>query len=369
MPHNKNQHFVPRCLLRPFTLDGNGASISLFNIARGVVIPRAPARHQCSKDYFYDDGGEVEKALAALEGEFAIILRKLENGGWPNHEDRELLLLFLLVQWRRTEAAIEEQQSQMEDFKDKVFLGNEGQKDQLDLSHRELVQMSLKIAFECIKYAEDLKSVIIQNKSQTDFIISDNPAVLTNRLHLQKWNERNFAMQSSGAIFTMPLGPKLATIAYDRAAYTMSSTNGVAEFRKNEDAEALNDLQILGASRNLYFSQSGGSNNLAQLLEANKTERDQPLFKNTMLIEDSKEGDTVKYRVAKPDEMRQATLTHTERLSRKPRTWFSPLSVRPKIRTFENGSSIGHVRKTEWLEPDRSPPSALKLQPAKTKDP
>ncbi|WP_456677212.1 DUF4238 domain-containing protein [Bradyrhizobium sp. RDM12] len=161
----------------------------------------------------------MEKALAALEGEFATILRKLERGGLPN-EDSKLLLLFLLVQWRRTEAAIEEQQSQMEDFKDKVFLGNEGQKDQLDLSHRELVQMSLKIAFDCVKYAEDLKVVIIQNKSQTDFIISDNPAVLTNRLHLQKWNERNFAIQSSGVIFTMPLGPKLAMIAYDRAAYS-----------------------------------------------------------------------------------------------------------------------------------------------------
>ncbi|WP_409192035.1 hypothetical protein [Bradyrhizobium sp. RDM4] len=161
-------------------------------------------------------------------------------------------------------------------------------------------------------------------------------------INICSWKWINFALQSSGAIFTMPLGPKLAMIAYDRAAYTMSSTNGVAEFRKNEEAEALNDLQILGASKNVYFSQSSGSNNLAQCLEANRTERDQPLFKNTMLIEDSKEGDTVKYRAAKPDEMRQATLTHTERLSRKPRTWFPPLSVRPKIK--------------------------MKLQPAKTED-
>lgn len=108
-------------------------------------------------------------------------------------------------------------------------------------------------------------------------------------INICSWKWINFALQSSGAIFTMPLGPKLAMIAYDRAAYTMSSTNGVAEFRKNEEAEALNDLQILGASKNVYFSQSSGSNNLAQCLEANRTERDQPLFKNTMLIEDSKE--------------------------------------------------------------------------------
>lgn len=366
MPHNKNQHYVPRCLLRPFTLDGKGLSISLFNIARGIIIPKAPVKHQCSRDYFYDDGGELEKALSVLEGQFATVLRKLQGGGLPDDADRKVLLLFFLVQSKRTEAAIEDDNAQMEDFKDKVFVGNEGQKDQLDLPHHEVIRMALRIAIECVALAEDLKLVIVQNKSPTDFIISDNPAVLTNRLHLQKWDDRNFGMQNSGAIFTMPLGPKLAVIAYDRAAYTMQSTAGVADFRKSEDAHALNELQALAAFKNIYFSQSSGSEGLVELLEATKAERGRPLFQNKMLIVHKTEGDTVTYRVAKAEEMREATLVHTQRLSRKPQNWFSPLSFRSKIKTFENGSSVGHLKKKEWLKPDDRPRSSFKLKPAKT---
>ena len=40
MPSNKNQHFVLRCHLKPFTLNGEGVAINIFNIPRRS---RAPA--------------------------------------------------------------------------------------------------------------------------------------------------------------------------------------------------------------------------------------------------------------------------------------------------------------------------------------
>jgi len=53
MATNKNQHFVPRCYLRPFTLDSANVAINLFNIDRMKFVERAPVKHQCSRDYFY----------------------------------------------------------------------------------------------------------------------------------------------------------------------------------------------------------------------------------------------------------------------------------------------------------------------------
>ena len=44
MPAHKNQHFVPRCALKPFSLDGNGKAINLFNIKSKLAIENAPVK-------------------------------------------------------------------------------------------------------------------------------------------------------------------------------------------------------------------------------------------------------------------------------------------------------------------------------------
>jgi hypothetical protein len=167
MPHNKNQHFVPRCLLRPFTLGGNGSAINVFNISRERPIWNAPVKSQCSRDYFYGHDGQVESVLAALEGEFATLLKKLQNGDMPNEDEKRRLMLFVLVQWRRTAATIKEMKLQQEDFKNKVLAGNEEQRHELDLTHNEIVAISMKMGVEMLKYALDLKIAIFLNKSST----------------------------------------------------------------------------------------------------------------------------------------------------------------------------------------------------------
>lgn len=73
MATNKNQHFVPRCYLRPFTLDSANVAINLFNIDRMKFVERAPVKHQCSRDYFYGEDPALEKALQAEEGLYVSV--------------------------------------------------------------------------------------------------------------------------------------------------------------------------------------------------------------------------------------------------------------------------------------------------------
>lgn len=68
MASNKNQHFVPRCYLRPFTINCNNKAINLFNIDKQKFIKNAPVKHQCSRDYFYGEDLIIEKALQPIEG-------------------------------------------------------------------------------------------------------------------------------------------------------------------------------------------------------------------------------------------------------------------------------------------------------------
>jgi hypothetical protein len=286
----------------------------------------------------------MESILASLEGKFAAILKGLQMGRMPDDGDKRWLMLFVLVQWRRTAAAIEEMKLQQEDFKDKVLAKHKDARHELDLTHDQVVAISMQTGFGMRKYTRDLKIAIILNISQTDFIVSDNPSVLTNRLHLQRWNDRNFGVAHSGAIFLLPLSPKLSFVAYDRAAYTMSGTSNFVEMRKESDVSALNELQALSATENIYFSQRSAADEIGELLRVTEGERQQATFRNTALILHSENEGGGTYRVARPDEQGTANLTHTERLARKPRRWPSQLSLRSKVRTFSNGSSVVFLR-------------------------
>src|SRR4051794_19306669 len=104
MPAQKNQHYVPRCALKPFSLNADGLAINLFNISRRQAIANAPVKGQCARDYLYGKADlRREQALAKLEGQYSRILDQLSAGGPLPKKDKEWLLLFMLIQFRRTE--------------------------------------------------------------------------------------------------------------------------------------------------------------------------------------------------------------------------------------------------------------------------
>ena len=53
MAELKNQHFVPRCLLKPFSFKGEGRWIELYNIRHDKLIERAAVKGQCARNYLY----------------------------------------------------------------------------------------------------------------------------------------------------------------------------------------------------------------------------------------------------------------------------------------------------------------------------
>jgi hypothetical protein len=350
MPNNKNQHYVPRCLLKPFTLNREGLAINVFNIARRRAIPNAPVKSQCSQDYFYGrDDLRAEKLLASLEGEFTRVLGKLQSGNSADQADKHWLKLFALIQWRRTAAQLAELRRYKESMENAAFARDPTQKPE-DLSDRDLMAISVRSGVQGIKYTEDLKVSIFRNLSGLELIISDNPSVLTNRLHLQRWKQNRFGMSSSGAILSMPLSPELSFVAYDGAAYTTDrSGDGFVDLKHDHDIRALNGLQFLVAEKNLYFSPNQDYAAFADQIDEASAEREMAVPDTQVLI--PIEGSKGAYRSAKPGEemtARQMLLATSFRYPT-PSSWPSKLRMREKVKTFENGSAVGHVRKAEWL--------------------
>jgi hypothetical protein len=356
MPAQKNQHYVARCALKPFSLSGEGAAINLHNLARDRSIKNAPVKGQCARDYLYGkEDLRGEQLLARLEGQYSRILAQLMAGGSLPAEDKEWLQLFVLTQLRRTEMAIRQMREWGESMEEAIFRRHPEQRPQDTRTDPELMRLSLKMGFQMTEYVKDLKVVIFRNRTDIDFLTCDNPAVLTNRFHFQRLNTNQFGISNSGAILAMPLSPQLTVICYDGAVYSIPNASGTpfVDIKRDDDVKAVNQLQHLAASKNIYFSRWEDRSRIAYEAAKVSPQRAAAVPKTQIFIRDYDSPHEEGYRSGTPEEELAAkeSIVTTEFQYPEPSVWPSQLKFRDKPKTFSNGSAAGHMRKPEWLVP------------------
>jgi len=211
---NKNQHFVPRCHLRSFSLDEAGLAINLYNIDRSRFIERAAVRRQRSGDYFYGKDPLLEKAIRTTEDAYGSALLKIFGAGYVLSESHgNLLKTFWLLQHLRTEAA----SRRSVEMSDEIRADMDASGALYRLEIREAVQIAMKTFAQSMGVVSDLKGCMVRNCSDTPFVTSDDPAVLTNRWYpcSPKTKGSSFGLQASGDVLLLPLSPTVLFIAYD----------------------------------------------------------------------------------------------------------------------------------------------------------
>lgn len=187
MASNKNQHFVPKCYLRPFTHDGADTAINLYNIDRQKFIELASLKHQCSGDYFYGNDPLLENAIQSTEGAYGTALREILKPDYRlTDKHRFLLKLFWLLQQLRTEAASKRSVEMTDAARDVIGL----KETDFRLETREAVQMAMRAFSESMDVVADLKVCLLKNRTDIPFFTSDDPAVLTNRWYLESTKTR-----------------------------------------------------------------------------------------------------------------------------------------------------------------------------------
>ena len=355
MPAKKNNHFVPRCALKPFSLNGGGLAINVFNIPRKLVIQNAPVKGQCARDYLYGKADQsAEDVLMKLEGQYSRVVSQLVAGIDLNDADEEWLRLFAMIQHRRTEAAIQQMRSMTESMTDAVFARAPDQRPRDDSSDAEVMHQSLRLAMEFMKYSVDLKVVVFTNRTSIDFVTSDHPAVLTNRFHFQRLHQNSFGISNSGAILSMPLSPRLTLWCYDKAVYSIPNASGTSfiELSRENDVRAVNDLQYLNSSKNIYFRQWEDVERIVAEVDAVSDQRAAAGPRTKILVRDhSGTGSDEVYRAGTTEEELTAkeTVALTSIHQPVPKSWPAVLKYREKPKTFFAGTAVGHVRKPEWL--------------------
>jgi Protein of unknown function (DUF4238) len=162
---------------------------------------------------------------------------------------------FAIVQLRRTARAIEELREFSEHTTNLVFKYHPEERPKDQRTDQQLMALSLKMALRLKEYVSDLKAIVFRNGTDIDFIISDNPLVLTNRFSFQRLRESAFGLSNSGAILAMPITPKMCLVWYDRGVYNVPNASGTpfVDVKSGEDAASINEWQYLHAQEILYF--------------------------------------------------------------------------------------------------------------------
>lgn len=345
MADNKNQHFVPRCYLRPFSLDRAGKVINLFNLDLARAIPRAPVKGQCSGDYFYGDDLRLERLLQTFEGDYANLLKRLSGPDYRlNAEDQLALKRFWLLQHLRTEAAslrLVQMNEQMERDLGTMPPG-------FRMNIKEAVQTAMTVFFEEPRLVDDLKVCLVRNGTQTPFLTSDNPAVMTNRWHLTDRRARGVSpgLRNSGTLGFLPLTPDALCILYDPALHLIPHTHGWTTADQEADVSTFNEHQVLNCNANLYFDDWAQRGQVDAFVAGHADRRLPARYRLNHLVLDREQPGERIYRRVSAEEARQhqGSIVHSEALTSTPSRWPSTLRWRAGGFVYDTGTGEGYVR-------------------------
>ena len=351
MADYKNQHFVPRCVMKPFSLNGEGKAINLYTFGQKRIVQNAAVRNQCARDYMYGAGGHIEHGLATIEAAYSKALARVESRT-ETTEDLQLLRFFAYLQLRRTEIAI----LRLKQAEDAFFKDIFGKDAPEGLPLEYFMRASLQLCSDTREKIDDLKIRIIENKTDVEFVTSDDPAIMTNRFAAQKLNEDGFGVISSGLLLVLPLTPRLAALCYDGLVYTAPNLIGGRMILKDaRDVESLNELHYLKAAASIYFSSWETAEYVRDQFERARRCRIDEWFvlKHLIYVRTDETGDIYREGTLEEAKASGRSIANSSFKYPIPSRWLSELTYRRPPRTFSNGTAIGHVRKAEWLKPQR----------------
>lgn len=270
MPDYKNQHYVPRVHFKPFSFDGEGRAINIYLLNKDLNVWRAPITGQCAEPYFYGEDGQIEKLLGRLEGAYGSLVSRITQSNLIlDQQARWLMRYFVLLQSMRTAEQVSRGMviaSQMSDF---FRMSEEAHGNEWDASHNPTPKRALKelmLAFNDHLQAgtiDDLKITIVRNRSNRDFVTSDDPAVMTNRWLIQRKKIRSFGLNSAGLLLFLPLSPRTLVMAYDSDVYSMPSVRDDVWITRESDVLAFNEHQFMRAANAIYFARQNEATELA----------------------------------------------------------------------------------------------------------
>lgn len=346
MATNKNQHFVPRCYLRQFTIECEDKAINLYNIDRDRYIQGAPVKNQCSGDYFYGQDDTLESAIQSVEHAYSSAIRAILARNYNlTDEHRQTIRLFWLLQYLRTEAASKRAVEVANDMASIIDPSEQSFRIQI----KEAVQDAMQTFAEEMDSVSDLKVCLLKNRTSMPFVTSDDPAVLTNRWHFVNPQKTglSFGINSAGALMLLPLSPEVICIMYDGDMYSIPNNNGWSEIRNVNDIYALNQHQFLNCRANIFIRNPDHFTEIRDTYHRVRASRLPSRHRLNYAVFDGTHNGHSRYVVVDRQQagQHQHAMIHIQILHAKPNLWPNTISWRFGAHYYYNGTGVGYIRK------------------------
>lgn len=202
---------------------------------------------------------------------------------------------------------------------------------------------------------DDMKVCLLRNRTNTPFITSDDPAVLTNRWYFQDTRARglSFGLSSSGNIFLLPLSPHCLCLGYDGDVYSVPHQRGLVNIRNLSDIRRLNQHQYLNCRANIFFRNPAHADIVREGYAEAMNRRPEIRHRINYAIVDGEEDGATRYRVIEPtgNEGHEQALVISETIHPRPASWPRQLRWRNRGDVYTNGSGVGYIRRS-WVRND-----------------
>ena len=176
----------------------------------------------------------------------------------PLSPDHFAIILYVIMQHGRTKYAAD-QTDEMHDMVMK-HLHRESLKlegidiDKFNITIEEAPLLTLGIVVQGYPLLLDLAYKLLLNKTDVEFVTSDNPVVLYNQLFSFRKFASNNGLAQKGLQIFLPISPKIALIFYDHSVYTVGKRHGMTvNVDLTKDVYELNTLQMCSALNCVYF--------------------------------------------------------------------------------------------------------------------
>ena len=342
----KNQHYVPRLLLRNFAHDER---VDVYDLVREECRLNQHINGVCSENYLYDHDNLIENFLATkIEGPAAAELKKLETRNFDLRRPSTEWLTFLLAQLMRTPEAFDKtesfMQSAMNNIISSIYSVNnwEGRQChfQLDGPGAEQAVLSSQVVRSPLQVPliSDLAACILQNDTSDEFIISDHPVFHSNWYLKDADDPRVAGIATKGVQFFLPISPTLTYCLYDAKvyAYRGRSGHGVISVTK-DDVAKLNHYQVANARAFIVARPGAMQTKFTSLVAA----------KNSMKSSSVTTENSTPYYV--DGELRQMYMTYV----RLPSTSSMPTFIRIKKKIGRQDVKVGYRNDELCLEHEK----------------
>jgi hypothetical protein len=262
----KNQHYIPKFLLRYFSYQDNQNQIGVYYKKGKYFKQDSKLKTQASKKFFYGKDGLIEDWLGEIESIVAPIFSKIKNEQiLPKHmlTDQVDMLFFLILldlrnpnrktHFQNSTKLIKEHLLSKGADKNSDIIKQIEDSEKQDVSFQRMIIKSRRLISHCM----DLKYKLIRNTSQKPFITSDNPLVKYNQfLEKRKWQQGSHnGFGSLGAQWMIPLNAEYLLLFYDENIYKVGNKKEkIVEINDVKSIDQLNILQYLNSINNIFFN-------------------------------------------------------------------------------------------------------------------